>query len=227
MKNPLSHIGIWTAFHILRSVKFHFSSNTVKNSISSSYLGLCAYVNGNSCFDIDRQAKIEFNEKGFLALGTERSSFRGWAGRTKLYMKGNSQLVVNGMNQIGCGSLIWLLDGGKITLNGGGFTAGNNVIISKESVEIGSNCQIAWGVTISDHDFHKTYTGGLQNVETSPVKIGNNVWIGMNATILKGVTIGDNAIIAASALVTKDVPSGALVAGVPGKVIKSNVEFYG
>ncbi|MBU3548020.1 acyltransferase [Polynucleobacter sp. P1-05-14] len=132
-----------------------------------------------------------------------------------------------GYNQIGCGSLIWILEGGTISFGGGGFTAGNNMIIAKKSVKIGSNCQIAFGVTISDHDFHKTYKNGIQNNETLPVNIGDGVWIGMNATILKGVNIGDGAIVAAGAVVTSDVPPGAMVAGVPAKIIKNNIEFYG
>lgn len=53
-----------------------------------------------------------------------------------------------------------------------------------------------------------------------PVVIGNNVWIGESARILSGVTIGDGAIIGANAVVTHDVPSGAVVGGVPAKVIK-------
>lgn len=53
-----------------------------------------------------------------------------------------------------------------------------------------------------------------------PVHIGNHVWVGMNATIMKGVTIGDNAIIAAGALVTKDVPAGEIWGGVPARFIK-------
>lgn len=57
------------------------------------------------------------------------------------------------------------------------------------------------------------------------VNIGNKVWIATNAIILPGVTIGDGAIIAAGAVVTKDVPSRSMVAGVPAKVIKENVEW--
>lgn len=61
--------------------------------------------------------------------------------------------------------------------------------------------------------------------------IGNDVWIGLNATILDGVTIGDGAIVAAGAVVTKDVPPYAVVAGVPAKIIKyrfteSQIDFY-
>ena len=55
----------------------------------------------------------------------------------------------------------------------------------------------------------------------APVKIGNNVWIGAHATILAGVTIGDNAVVAAGAVVTKDVPVNVVVGGVPAKIIKT------
>lgn len=227
MKHPLAHINLTAPFHLARSLCFHFSRHVKRHSIARNYLGLCAYVNANCCFHFEKNSKVEFNSNGFLVLGTERSSFKGWAGRTKLYLREDARLVLNGYNQIGAGSLVWILEGGNITINGGGFTAGNSIIIAKESVEIGQNCQIAWGVTISDHDFHKTYKNGVQNIETSPVKIGNGVWIGMDATILKGVTIGDKAIIAAGALVVRDVPANCMVAGVPAKVIKTDVEFYG
>jgi len=53
-----------------------------------------------------------------------------------------------------------------------------------------------------------------------PIVIGKNVWMGANATVVSGVTVGDNAIIAAGAVVTKDVSANAVVAGVPAKVIK-------
>ena len=57
------------------------------------------------------------------------------------------------------------------------------------------------------------------------MNIGNHVWIGAKAMIMKGVNIGDGAIIAAGAVVTKDVPARCLVAGVPAKVIKTDIEW--
>ena len=54
----------------------------------------------------------------------------------------------------------------------------------------------------------------------APVKLGRRVWVGSHATILPGVTVGDNAVIAAGAVVTKDVPANAVAAGVPAKVVK-------
>ena len=62
-------------------------------------------------------------------------------------------------------------------------------------------------------------------VRNGGVRIGDKVWIATNAMILPGVTIGDGAIVAAGAVVTKDVPPRCMVAGVPAKVIKENVEW--
>ena len=227
MKHPFSHIKPEFPIQLLRSAFFHFSYKVKKHSVSSEYLGLCAYINWRSNFSIDKSARIHFYNNGFLVFGTERSSFRGWARRISLYMKENSVLIINGYNEIGRGSLVWILEKGKIDLLGNTFMAGNNMIISKESVTIGKDCAIAWGVTICDHDMHKIYIDDIQQTETAPVKIGNGVWIGMNATILKGVTIGDGAVIAAHSVVTKDVPSKALVGGNPAKIIRDEVDFRG
>ena len=228
MKHPLAHVSFTSPLHLLRSLCFHFSRHIRRNSVSKDYLGLCAYVNANCTFYFERRAHVEFCDHGFLVLGTERSSFRGWAGPTKLHIRENGCLLINGYNQIGRGSLVWIHEDGHICFDGDGtFTAGNNMIICKEHVHIGRRVQIAWGVTISDHDSHKTYTNGVQNIETSPVRICDGAWIGMNATILKGVTIGEGAIVGAGSVVTKDVPDHSLVAGVPAQIIRRDVEFYG
>ena len=75
---------------------------------------------------------------------------------------------------------------------------------------------------IRDSDNH-TIIGGKE--KTAPIKIGNHVWIGARATILKGVKIGDGAVVAAGAVVTRDVPPNTLVGGVPAKIIKENVSW--
>lgn len=227
MKHPFAHIKIEAPIQLLRSLIFHFSPHIKKHSISKEYLRLCAYIDWKSNFTFEKNAAVNFYDGGFLVFGTERSSFRGWAGRTSMYIREGGNLNIYGYNQIGRGSLIWILEGGKITFKGNTFTAGNSMIISKESVTIGKDCAIAWGVTICDHDFHKLYLNGVQQVETAPVVIGNNVWIGMNSTILKGVQIGDGAVIAAHSVVTKDVPARSLVGGNPAKIIKSEIEFRG
>jgi acetyltransferase-like isoleucine patch superfamily enzyme len=106
-------------------------------------------------------------------------------------------------------------------------------------VEIGSHVQIAHGVTILDSNSHDLdpvrrraalrRSRGLsaealpETIEKAPIRIGNDVWIGMHAIVLKGVTIGDGAIVAAGAVVSRDVLPGAVVAGNPAQVVRAAV----
>ena len=91
-------------------------------------------------------------------------------------------------------------------------------------VTIGSHVNLAQGITVTalNHNFEDA---GLrideQGVSTKAVTIGDDVWIGTNAVILPGVTIGRHVVVAAGDVVTKDVPDHSLVAGVPAKVVKS------
>ena len=86
-------------------------------------------------------------------------------------------------------------------------------------IEIGDDVLIGHQVVIAtlNHDFDPERRGDMT---PAPVKIGNKVWIGAHATVLPGVTVGDNAVIAAGAVVTKDVPANTVVAGVPARPIK-------
>lgn len=98
-------------------------------------------------------------------------------------------------------------------------------IISKIAVEIRSGASIAEMVVIRDQDhvIHPDLAAaGEYAYHTAPVIIGAQSWIASKATILKGVTIGDHAIIAASAVVTKSVPSNEVWGGIPAKFIKRN-----
>jgi acetyltransferase-like isoleucine patch superfamily enzyme len=90
-------------------------------------------------------------------------------------------------------------------------------------VTIGSHVNLAQGITITalNHNFgDKSQRIDDQGVSTDPVIVGNDIWIGANAVILPGVSIGHHSVVAAGAVVTKDVPPHSLVAGVPAKIIK-------
>lgn len=89
-------------------------------------------------------------------------------------------------------------------------------IVSDLSVIIEDNVTVGVNAIIGDRDGHSEI---YPSVPTA-VYIKNNAWIGMNAIVMKGVTIGENAVVGAGAIVTKDVPDNAVVAGVPAKVIK-------
>ena len=88
---------------------------------------------------------------------------------------------------------------------------------------IGNHVNLAQGITVTalNHNFSDaTKRIDEQGVSTKPVVIGDDVWIGANAVILPGVTIGSHCVIAAGAVVTKDVPDNTVVGGVPAKVLK-------
>lgn len=98
------------------------------------------------------------------------------------------------------------------------------------SIQIGSHCLIAGGVTIADYDGHPLDAARRRAGATSaaaevrPVKIGDDVWIGQGAVVLKGVTIGDRAIVGAHAVVTRDVPADGIVVGNPARLIRRQVQ---
>lgn len=97
----------------------------------------------------------------------------------------------------------------------------HNTIIGP--VTIGSHVNLAQGITVTalNHNFSNPQQRiDEQGVSTQPVNIGDDVWIGANAVILPGVNIGNHCVVAAGAVVTKDVPDNTLVAGVPAKPIK-------
>ena len=87
-------------------------------------------------------------------------------------------------------------------------------------VTLGDGCLVGHNVVFAtlDHDKCPSKRGDMT---AAPIVVGKNVWIGAHATILKGVTIGDGAIVAAGAVVTRDVPPNTIAAGVPARVVKT------
>lgn len=120
----------------------------------------------------------------------------------------------------------------------GDFTLINGALIMcNERIEIGQHCLISWNVGIADSDFHPIdaaqrridtmalapfYEGRPERpvIKSAPVFIEDNVWIGMNAVILKGVRIGENSVVAAGAVLSRSVPANVVVAGNPAVIVK-------
>lgn len=98
-------------------------------------------------------------------------------------------------------------------------------------IEIGEHCLFAGGIHIITHDGGISVLNNLNKFgnarmdKMKRVHIGNNVYIGLGATIMPGVTIGDNVLVGAGAIVTKDIPSNCCAAGVPAKIICSLEEY--
>ena len=93
-------------------------------------------------------------------------------------------------------------------------------ISAANRISIGDSCMMANGVYVTDSDWHGLYDRVGRDEAHAPVNIGDNVWLGDHATVLKGVTSGDNSVVAAGAVGVKDVPANVVVAGNPAKVVK-------
>jgi acetyltransferase-like isoleucine patch superfamily enzyme len=117
------------------------------------------------------------------------------------------------------------------TMGAGQITVGNDVqingsaITSKKRIEIGDGTLIAPNCIITDSDFHQPWPAEDRKDSSTvgsdeDVVIGKNVWLGLNAIVLKGVSIGDNSIIGAGSVVTGDIESNMMAAGSPAKAIK-------
>ena len=94
-------------------------------------------------------------------------------------------------------------------------------IMAAESIEIGDACMFAHGAYISDADWRGIYDRSEAVGHTKPIILKENVWVGDSAIICKGVTIGENSIIGAGAVVTKNIPANVVAAGNPAKVVKN------
>jgi len=125
-------------------------------------------------------------------------------------------------------------DGPGVVTIGNRCYIGASHLVCRAAISIGDDTIVSWGVTIVDHDSHSIEWRDRQHdvadwakgqkrwdsVKIDPVELGDRVWVGFGATILKGVTIGDGAVIAAQSVVTADVPPDVLVAGVPARVVR-------
>lgn len=165
---------------------------------------------------LHKAAKIECNGK--LEIGTKEN--KASRQETRVSIGKDSKLTINGNFFVGFGSDIRVFNDANLKI-GSGYLNGFVQIICAKSIQIGENVAIARDVIIRDTDAHTIEDG--KHEKDKEVVIGNHVWIGTRAIIMKGVHIGDGAIIAAGAVVTKDVPPKTIVAGVPSKVIRKDI----
>lgn len=169
---------------------------------------------------VKKHEDSEFIIKGRFRLG------RNWNGithsKSSLTAKKSSKLIVNGEFDCYEGCIITIEENAVLQL-GNGYINSNSKIYCFNKITVGDGVAISEEVIIRDSDNHKLLYEGYEM--TKPITIGNHVWIGFRAVILKGVTIGDGAVIAANALVNRDVPPNCLVAGIPAKIVKQDIRW--
>ena len=127
--------------------------------------------------------------------------------------------------------------GGVVSIGERTFVGGSTIVCA-ERIEIGNDVLISWGCTIVDHNSHALawserrhdvenwFVGrkDWSSVERSHVQIGDRAWIGFNVIVLKGVRIGEGAVVGAGSVVTRDVPPHTVVGGNPARVIRELAE---
>ncbi len=170
-----------------------------------------------------------------LALRLVRRRFLTSAGRRMaldgmLFLAPDVHIEIGREARVRFGRWVWIGHGTKIRCHEGEVRIGDKTVIGQECtisayqhVSIGEQCIIADRVMMIDFDHNVAEVERpirAQGIYKRDVRVGNNVWIGYGAQILRGASVGDNAIVGASAVVTKDVPANAVVAGAPARVIR-------
>lgn len=212
---------------IRKRIKMIFSSSLYYyisiNFLRKNTIGKRGYfipIKNTKC-SLDKTVRLELN--GLLTLN--RDKIPGSKIESILKAGKNSKIIINGDVRICHSGDIRVFEGAELELTNVAINTGLQ-ISCKEKITIGEGTNIATQVIIRDNDAHKVfYEDGSSNALAKAVNIGEHVWIGTRAVILKGVTVGSGAVIAAGAVVTKDVPENTIVAGIPAKVIRENVKF--
>lgn len=120
-----------------------------------------------------------------------------------------------------------LTGGGKIVVGENCGIRGVKFECCGATIKLGKLVMFSYDILLRNHDSHKVISLENRRVVNEPqdIEIGNHVWICESAKVLKGVRIGDDSIVAFGALVTKDVGANSIVAGIPGKVVKTNITW--
>lgn len=150
----------------------------------------------------------KFDSSGYIIVSG------GWP-MPKVVKKGGKLLAEN--CQFYSGVRLEIGSSGTLVIGNGTYLNRNTLIVCEDNVEIGENCKIAWDVIIMDSDLHPINESSP--IVNKPVRIEDDVWIGCRSIILKGVTIGYGAVIAAGSVVTKNIPPRTVYGGSPAKLI--------
>ncbi len=126
---------------------------------------------------------------------------------------------------IGPGVNIIVKDSAKLRIGAGTYFTSDLHLEVMNAVNIGSNCAISWGVTIIDDNHHQVLPATPTTAFSKQVTIGDQVWIGCNATILEGTMIGNDSIVAAGSVVKGVFPANVLIGGNPARVLKEAINW--
>ena len=166
---------------------------------------------------IHKSAVIEVGGK--VIVGNNKLDLNGRS--SIIWLDEDSSLIFHGNFNFYYGADVRLFSGARLELGNNSYINSDCKIRCSNHIQVGDDCAISHDLIIMDSDFHKI--DGIAKI--GEVRIGNHVWIGTRVTILKNVSIGDGSIVAAGSVVTHNVPPKSMVAGVPARIIRKNVEW--
>jgi acetyltransferase-like isoleucine patch superfamily enzyme len=156
----------------------------------------------------------------------------GWRWRTDgfVFFGRRLELKIARRGEVRFGRFVWIGDGTKVRCHEGLVEIGEKTVMGQECtisayqrVRIGEQCVIADRAMFIDFDHGVVEVERpirLQGIYKRDVEVGSNVWIGYGACILRGVRVGDNAVVGTNSVVTKDVPANAVVGGIPARILR-------
>jgi len=210
----ISLLGLsWKSWYYFLWYNF-FSSHVVRND-RMKFL----WPKRHSVIRFEKGARLILNAN--YIIGTQQVKGAHQEGRLLVQEHGTFIIGTEGFEQF-AGMFIRVMPHGELQIDGLVANEGCQITAGKR-IYIGSGCLFARDVTLRSDDVHHIDIKGYE--PSKPISIGNHVWLGQGATVMKGVSIGDGAIIAAKALVLKDVPAMSLAGGIPAKIIKENVKW--
>lgn len=227
-----------------------FWKNTLWDELDLSFISPVRsrlHLLRNGAVNCSSQGKLSVSRKACLRISSESSvsidsgcfyvGFQLRGGRrmptfdhTALVVHPGGQLKIRGSVQLCAGSCLSVHTNAVCNLEDGVVFAPNAVISCVHGLSVGSNSVFGWGFTLQDNDMHTIQyaTAEEQTIQAKrhcQVQIGSNVWAGHHVTVLKGVTIGDNVILGANSVVTKDIPSETMAVGNPARIIKQGARW--
>lgn len=179
-------------------------------------------VGKNTKIDIDRSGTLRIKDNSHILIGV-----RGFDSRrpTLLRIQKYGSIIAEDGVSINCGSLVFIYKKAILKVGENTYINSESNIFCNNKIIIGKDCAIGFKVTIWDGNGHQLYIDNVLKPSNGTVQIGNHVWIGANAAILKNVKIGNDSVVAAYSLLKSNVPSESLSVGVANKGIIENVKW--
>jgi len=188
--------------------------------LSARHRGWCIVSRGTR-LKVGPGSGIHFARGSFLLMGFAHFT----PTPCSVHLGQDAHLSIEGTVQIHRGTRVFVNDGGHLEIGARSYINDCSTLTCFDRIRIGAGCSISWNTNVLDTNVHELVVHGTARPRSQGITIGDHVWIGTGAIVLAGVTIGDGAVVAAGSVVTSAIPSGAVVAGNPARVVREGVSW--